>query len=416
MVERASTPENPERQVANLTIDAASTPDDCLQPSNPASIVLFKEISKSISETHQQLRILFQRSLRMLSTRGKRPEASVCDDIRTEIEGATAPESKLPVYEAPVGSEAGSSEQLPVASRCIDGESDSREDSISLAGVDMGINHIRDARDDLRSQGKQRIRSITMSEVADFMDLDDPFACHMVGSPRVVKNLDSVLPPTHRSTNKVVEARRRFRRTAQRPLSAGRRPGSAGRRPGSANGGKARRQVELRVGAPAQTATPRGARPRSQTPKKLLTTRSAQLRPSSLCECAAPTRTKLSEESQLSGLTSPSSALSIAQKQTNSRSSKAASHPSSARTVAFSHQTKRGPIASSSHPTPLRPATPKRRAHTSLSPSTFPAARPLRDHRKSFVIKQFIPFMLSSGAPPSTAAQSVSQPLAHSKI
>ncbi|KIL62463.1 hypothetical protein M378DRAFT_165669 [Amanita muscaria Koide BX008] len=415
MVERASTPENLERQVANLTIDSASTLDDCLQPSNPASIVLFKEISKSISETHQQLRILFQRSLRMLSTRGKRPEASVCDDIRTEIEGATAPESKLPVYEAPVGSEVGSSEQLPVASRCIDGESDSPEDSISLAGVDMGINHVREARGDLRSQGKQRIRSITMSEVADFMDLDDPFACHMVGSPRVVRNLDSVLPPTHRSTNKVVEARKRFRRTAQRPLSAGRRPGSAGRRPGSANGGKARRQVELRVGAPA--ATSRGARSRPQTPKKLPTPRSVQLGPSSLRDCAAPTCTKLSEESQLSGLTSPSSALSIAQQQTNSRSSKAASHRGSARTVAFSHQTKRGPIASSSHPTPLRPATPKRRlAHTSLSPPTFPAARPLRDHRKSFVIRQFIPFMLPSGAPPSTAAQSVSQPLAHSKI
>ncbi|KAK2461081.1 hypothetical protein APHAL10511_006928 [Amanita phalloides] len=116
----------------------------------------------------------------------------------------------------------------------------------------------------------------SVSEIADFMDLRDPFACHSSGSPQVIKNTASVLPPPSSSFqySKIIEARKRKKRAASgsdRPGSAGR--GSVGSRSGSAGSASfVGRSRSRRTGG---SATARRLRP--MIPKRTADAKSSQV-------------------------------------------------------------------------------------------------------------------------------------------
>lgn len=157
---------------------------------------------------------LLKKSLRVLRIPEKRYESNETDegdDMRIELRSIY---SKSPLREQVFETE--KSRLSPSSTKCTDGNS---------------------------SYYYQEPSYTPVSEVADFSDLDDPFACHTLGSPQIVKDIDSALPPKSRCKNKEIEARRRARQAAmQRPQSAG------------ANNPPPRPNVEWRVVASSQTA------------------------------------------------------------------------------------------------------------------------------------------------------------------
>ncbi|KAF8345512.1 hypothetical protein F5887DRAFT_166429 [Amanita rubescens] len=383
--------------------------------SSPSSLPQYKSLSESISETCERLCEKLKKSLRVMWRQGKRCEFEQGTEVKPEETVDARPAAELPTE--PISQSAAAESQVKNGGpesmtkrwkrksadsiRNLDKAYRQRKDSVTTKTTDAAADSGPSPSSD-----KPIEKSLPpVPEVADFVDLRDPFACHTSGSPQVVKYTASTLPPpsSFRYAAKMIEARRRARRLAglDRTGSTGKssnsgRPGSAGSagRPGSAGSttGRPRSKFERRVGASLCLVAARRLRP--TTPK-----RSVDAKPFPILGPIVP-----SKAASASSPTPPFAYTLVPVRPLRVRKRSAQSRPSTPTRLLVANLStpqKINDSLNSDTPAPLStsqiPAASQRRFNRVVKPSSpfSSRSRPLTPPRGSSNSKPFVPIVLT---------------------